>query len=84
MTSERNNAQLATMESEVGHRSALEMEAAVGRILISPMGAIDGRGSLKSEIAKVINLDRVLISSINLENETWTGDFSEFLNQSEF
>lgn len=83
MTRERNNAQLARMEVDMGHRAVLEVEAAVGRILSSPMGVIDELGTLKSEISKVINLDRVLISSINLEDETWSGDFNEFLNQPE-
>ncbi|MBC8281534.1 MAG: GAF domain-containing protein [Chloroflexi bacterium] len=83
MTAERNKAQLAVIESEIANRAILEVEAAVGRILSSPTDVSNNFDSLREVVSKVITLDRILISSINLEDETWSVDFNEFLNQPE-
>lgn len=63
------------------NRVILEAEAKIGRILSSPSSRA-AIGALTSEIASIIPLDRVVIAAIDLETETFTTEFNEFLSDS--
>ena len=64
------------------NREILEAEADIGRILSGPMHEIGAFETIKFEIAKVISLDRIVISAIDVETETFSGDSNLLLNES--
>ena len=79
IAAERDRAQLARSESEARGRSILEAEVNIGRILTSPLNTTGASETLISEIANVISLDHVVIVAVDLETETFSPDFLEFL-----
>ena len=80
IAAERDRAQLARSESEARGRIILEAEAAIGRILSVPLSRPGASEALISEIANVISLDHVVIVAVDLDTETFSPDFTEFLH----
>ncbi|MBC8280697.1 MAG: GAF domain-containing protein [Chloroflexi bacterium] len=69
------------VEQEISkNRAILEAEAAIGKILSTPLDISGASEALFSEIAKVVPLDHAVIVSVDTETETFTADFREFLN----
>ena len=62
------------------NRAILEAEAAIGRILSAPLNTPGASELLISEIANIIPLDHVVVAGIDIETETFTQDFVEFLH----
>ncbi len=66
------------------NRAILEAEANIGRILSSPMAGADALAALKSALANIIPLDRLGFTAVDLESETFSHGFNEFLHDPEF
>jgi len=67
-------------EREIDRNKAiLEAEAAIGRILSAPLDKSGASEDLTMELVKIIPLDRHVILSVDLEAETFTQEFSEFV-----
>ena len=62
------------------NRGLLEAEAAIGKILSSPLNSTGASEALISEIGKIIPLDKLVIASIDIESETFSSDFIGFLS----
>ena len=71
---------MARPESEARGRIILEAEAAIGRILSVPLSRPGASEAMISEIANVISLDHVVIVAVDLDTETFSPDFTEFLH----
>lgn len=61
-------------------RAILEVEANIGRILSTPQGLRHAVESLESELGKILTLDHVVLTAVDLESETFTQEFEPFLN----
>ena len=61
------------------NKTILEAEAAIGRILSAPSNMPGASQALTMELSKIISLDRHVILSVDLETETFTQEFSEFV-----
>ena len=69
------------VEAEINrNRAILEAEAAIGKILSTPLNISGASEALVSEIDKLIPLDYFVIVAVDLESETFTSDFQEFLH----
>ncbi len=62
------------------NRAVLEVEAEIGRFFSSPMAEADALAALKPELAKIIHLDRIIFSAVDLESETFSQGFNGFLD----
>ncbi|PKB72022.1 MAG: hypothetical protein BZY87_02465 [SAR202 cluster bacterium Io17-Chloro-G6] len=61
------------------NRAVLEAEANIGRFLSSPIAKSDAIETIKSELANIVPLDRLVILNVDIEAETFSQDFNEFL-----
>ncbi|PKB58261.1 MAG: hypothetical protein BZY83_08055 [SAR202 cluster bacterium Casp-Chloro-G2] len=70
-------------ETKIAKNGAvLEAEAAIGRILSSPLEGGGAYEKLSAEIANIIPLDRVVVAGIDLETQTFSNELARFLNDS--
>ena len=80
---ERDRALAARSEIEKRHSAVLEAEANIGRVLSSPSGRARGVEALRTKITRVIATDRILITALDLETETCSREFDQFLDDFE-
>lgn len=64
-------------------KAILEVEANIGRILSSPLGGVEYFEALKSALATIIPLDRVVLAAVDVETGQYSQGFNEFLSNPE-
>ena len=71
----------AQAEREINrNRTILEVEAAIGRVLTSPLENSELFEEMRQELNKMLPVDRLVIASVDLDTQTFNQEFSEFFN----
>ncbi len=70
-------------QTEQKNSAILTAETNIGRLLISSIARSNAFETVKSELSNIIPVDQLVLTSVDLEAETFCQDFTEFLNNPE-